>query len=272
MQLEGITIFHIISSRKRPVSLPYSNAARKIQESLPYRRKKIIFAMTYESGREHVLDYRLYEQKSTSSLHHKGRSLDTIVGISQKDTLNKLLSNGMAKSALPLEFGGDLDIVSGFHQWIQFRLSVEDIFASACPIRNTTLSLTTTAETSPVTTVPDTETLFPQTSAIVAREHTISTTIPENTSTNTANKDILVHQRPGETQEEFKRRRNAFYVKRHHEQMYQKRVALRQESTRLKLANNALRQNIHRLENLLAQARLAVQAHAGETKACESHQ
>lgn len=240
-QTEGICVLNIISSRFRPTVLPMPEVRQIIGGAVPLKMKKILVASTYEEGFEHLLDYRLYHQQRVSEVQYsKNFPVAGIRGNSQRETLQLLIGNGFHRHSLPREFGGDFDFDKSIAEFTRMRSSLEDVMASAPPVRNAQLMLPQMVQQPQVMKV-----------ASQARQSAAVIRKPKF-----AKKKSTVERLPGEPVDLFRKRRKAIYDKLASERRTETRIQLNAQVQDLSHRNDLIRQDNRRLESLLTQARL----------------
>ena len=254
-QTEGITIFHIISGGHRPMVMPMNESFRNLQRAMPARVKRIVIARTFEEGKEHLLDYRVFEQKLVAASHHqKNKPIQCIAANSVDGTRRLLEEQGFSRTCLPRVLGGDFDRVQFLSEWVRSRLSIEDIMASASPIPNQNLQafLPTRCGSS----VGGIKAL-----AVAAAEAAVAAvSAPPKRQAGTG---ALIQRRADETNEDFHRRRSTFYSQRSAQKGKHREFQLEVNQRRLEFANMALREQNRQLESALMQARLLVAMYTG---------
>eukprot|EP00977_Amphora_coffeiformis_P025787 scaffold22148_cov99-Amphora_coffeaeformis.AAC.1 len=88
---------------------------------------------------------------------------------------------------------------------------------------------------------------------------------PRRLDTDRREEGLLVQRRPGETPEEFTKRRNLCYGKRMAERWHREMTGLEHEHHNMKIRNETLRRDNRRLEAALVQARFLVSLHHANT-------
>eukprot|EP00977_Amphora_coffeiformis_P029263 scaffold39706_cov260-Amphora_coffeaeformis.AAC.1 len=131
---EGITVVHVVNAAaaKRFGAVLEQNPYELFKKGMYGKQlPKIVVAMTYEEGKEHLIDFLAFrlirmEQFRCNQNH------ECVAGKSLGQTLHLLQEKGLDREYLPRCLGGCYDY-NQYDDWIRKRLCVEDIM-SAAPI------------------------------------------------------------------------------------------------------------------------------------------
>ena len=256
-QTKGVILFHVIDPppdddervHRTPLPKPTPEILQKLAASLPCRIQNIIVARSYDPGIPEQMLETMGAQLARLAQMNQGTPAEFVIRDSLRSSLRALEERGLDRACIPFKLGGDYFYSQHFNEWIRSRLSLEQAMSSAPPIRNTELAVTAIAKSPPTTA-------------------TVSHRTPDTTTTTRGS--VLVVPRPGELRQDFVKRRNNVYVRRHVEKKQSERDTLQSQVEQLKSCNALLCQDNRRLESLLVQARLIVACHLsgrnGETK------
>lgn len=228
-----VTMLYLVRSGRRPKMIIHNHFKDLLQSTL-LRIKDVVIVQAYEEGSQHLLDYLGFEQRRTAeiNLNMGGLENNYIVGQSEVE-LQRLLDNrGFDKSCLPPQVGGTVDM-STFNDWVNMRLSLEDITSA----------------------VPMTGNL-----AMGVAESLLSSGSQDRAPADADNAQQLAStypalvQRPGESDRDFQKRKNASYVRRNYHRQRLSALVLEGEAEKCRKLNVILTAENQRLQQLLAQA------------------
>ena len=222
-------MFVVRHNRQRPALTP-SGLIQRIMDSVATTVKKIIVVRAYAPGREHLLDYLGYQQRRITENNTQRKCDGYVAANSVHETLRQLQAHGFGPSCLPASVGGYLDR-SVFDNWVRARLTIEDAL-SAAPLRqNYALSAALT--------------LHSEKKAQRAKER------------------LALVQYPNETAVQFRKRKNAAYVRRVYHRQKLERMAVEGGFTKAKQWQAVLKAENLRLQGLLQQAQWWIQQQHG---------
>lgn len=251
VQTDGVTSFHIISSRPRPLVMPDGDLTLKLHKSMPFRMKQNIVAKVHESLFEHLLDYRCFGQERVCDFHRRAvgqasYEVASIRGNSQRETIQLLEQRGMQRNCLPFEYGGELDLSQVFSAWMRQRLTLEG--AATQPLLITANPATAAASSTSLTCSVSSKTKkFKLTSSATKSS-------PPSSSASAEKQGAVVERLPNETWEDFRKRRNIIYGRRNADKERRRIEEMDHQRQVLALKNQSLVRDNERLERLLAQA------------------
>ena len=252
LQTTGLTILHVIQDGYRPLILPEAQRLKQISESLPMRIAQIVVAQSCLTpiGKEHLLAYRLFEQHRICEANNKVVSeahrapLDCLTAPTPAAMLLLLQAKNLSPAVLPVSLGGNFHYERDLGPWLAARAALEQVvwqqdIAAAAASRQPVAAVSLSSSISP----------------------TSSAAIPSATSA--SSEHLLVRQAPGESMEEFGRRRNAVYAKRFTQKQKWARLELQAKHEMLQSTQKALRAENERLTDLWPQAQALVAVHTG---------
>lgn len=175
-----LTVLYVIRSGYSPSAVFNYKAKDTLLGNTATRLQDVYIAHAHEPGRERLLEFLGYKQRIYTEHNFQLSIPDShvIMGDSQSSTLRLLEQNGFNRDCLPRELGGDVDR-STFVDWINRRLSIEGATGAAG---------------------------MGQASGTTGTQH------PSRTARR--KESFSIERRPGETDEEFAKRKNAAYVRR----------------------------------------------------------
>jgi hypothetical protein len=186
----------------------------------------------YEEGREYLLDYLTYRQ---TRLNEKVMNQSSVVlaGNSTQSTLQLLMDAGFHRNYVPHILGGNLHDQLMFTEWVRGRLS-QEIVTIPSPI----LSIASDDHTS--------------------QSNALTTTSKSSRGTVVQRKKewVVITKRPDESEDSFRKRRNALYVKRSYHRRKLELTALEGQAAHAKTMNEALKSEHMRLLLLLKEAKI----------------
>ena len=227
-QTDGLTVMYLVSGAKRLAPGLQREGWKVGSTALPVRVKSLFVVRNYEFGKEILLDQLAYQQCRVVQYRlGTSRPPECVEGNSVADLLSRLQLKGVDRRLMPIRFGGEYDYRT-FDDWVRSRLSMEYATSSAF----STAIITNNAELLATT----------GSSEILVRAM--------STNTNQA----VIKRQANETEAEFKRRRNAFYVQRHYHKQLNQLKALEHQVQIIEQLNERLRADNRRLEELFGQA------------------
>lgn len=150
----GISLLHLVSSKKRPpVNLDLLNW-RIVRTAMPFRVKDVTVLQAFEDGREILLENNANQQAAVVNFRSGGGGgsgggflPQPVAGRSVHETLQLMNARGVERSCLPRFMGGTYDY-SVFSDWIRMRMSLESVLSSSPVMANTRLYLAASAAAS----------------------------------------------------------------------------------------------------------------------------
>ena len=242
----GLSILHVIHDGYRPLILPRPPMLKQLTESLPIQIKQIIVARTVAAlGREHLLDYRAYEQRRVCDVNSQAvpaerrAPVECLSANSLEELLELLQEKGLHPDVLPRSLGGTYEYDRDFGAWVRARTKVEQGEAQKphVPTNDEGLSMTTSLTSS-------------------SQHHSELSIASLEAAGNEP--PLLVRRAPGESDEAFRQRRNSVYAKRFAQKQKWSLVESQAKHKMLKVRNGQLLAEQKRLEGLLAKARQSI--------------
>eukprot|EP00977_Amphora_coffeiformis_P020802 scaffold8527_cov187-Amphora_coffeaeformis.AAC.2 len=237
-----VTVLYVVKSKGNDVA--FDSEIKATLEATATRVRRVYIVQVYESGKEHLLDFLGYQQRVLTQSNFKLPVDSHISANSVISTLKLLQANGFDRQCLPAELGGDFD-QSKFDQWVRMRMSVEDVLGAvgktwADRLRRN-VALNVQKEQAAIVPVPK---KLAKAKKQIQRE-----------------KEYLSFvRRPGETEMEFQKRKNACYVRRNYHRNRMENMVMQSEAKEGAKRNEALKAENKRLRDLLAQAWCIVQS------------
>ena len=249
-QTEGYSFLHIVPGRGDAgvnVRVPAEDS-NKLIACLPNKLKSVLLVTAFTHSEEHLLDYTAHQQQKRTEASFK-KGVDYIFGQSVRETVRLLEEKGLDRSVIPMRVGGDYFYTRQFDQWIRTRLSMEDCMGGAPPVRNTGILNSVVKQATK-------RALLETAQRVVDEAATISTDASSSTKkSNRGRRQVICQRLPGESEEEFEKRRMFVYGKRSYERKRHKLPQLQEQFQALDHANQRLRSNNRTLEVLVVQAR-----------------
>lgn len=189
--------------------------------------KSVHIVRAHEEGREYLLDYLTYRQHRLNEKVMKQSSI-VLAGNSSKSTLQLLLNAGFDRNAVPHILGGNLNDQSTFAEWVRGRLTKETVLVPAlisCADRNDCNN---------------------------NRALTVSTS--RRTVVQRPKEWVTIVKRTDESDESYRKRRNALYVKRSYHRRKLELTALEGQVDHARTMNQFLKSEHVRLKCLWKEA------------------
>eukprot|EP00977_Amphora_coffeiformis_P029572 scaffold41601_cov183-Amphora_coffeaeformis.AAC.1 len=73
VQTVGLTTFHLIRGARYPFNMPKQERQNMLLASLPIKLTRVMVVKAHEEGREHLLEYRLFQQSKIIALRNSAR-------------------------------------------------------------------------------------------------------------------------------------------------------------------------------------------------------
>lgn len=251
-QTTGITLFHVIDpprgqANTQPLPKPTPEILHKIATSLPIRVRNIVVARSFDPATPSQMLETMAARQQRLAQQNFGTVAEYVMGDSLRSSLTKLEERGLDRACIPFALGGDYFYTQQFNEWIRARLSVEEVMSSAPPVRNTELSHAITE-------------------CALTHQQTFAPSMQNEDSSNHHNEEekdgmLLIQPKPGESRQEFVRRRANFYNRRSYNKKRRGQEHIKHESEALQLVHAALQAENQRLQELLTQAQHVLAAH-----------
>lgn len=220
---QGVDFLQVVNGAPRPRMKLQHDDWPIIGHALPIKIKSLKVLQTYEEGRQELIDFTSYQTARILGLS-SGLDVERVAAGSAAANMELLEEKGIDREFLPLATGGKYDY-GKFADWVRQRLSVEDIMASAPPVRNGELWSMTASAINKSTQKPPSS----GGAALVVAACQKQKTVPEE-------------------------ERGAVYSKRYYHRKKYEVLALKDQCQLLRERNAILRRDNQRLEELVAKA------------------
>uniref|UniRef100_A0A7S3LDI9 Uncharacterized protein n=1 Tax=Amphora coffeiformis TaxID=265554 RepID=A0A7S3LDI9_9STRA len=295
-QLQGVCNFYAVTTGFRKVPDLSLDMVKKLGTSLPFKIHKTVVGRMFDYARDSWLNDMACAAVSKNA-RELGLQPDCVAAPSVRSTIVALEDCGLDRNFIPVDMGGDYFYGQQFNEWVRARLSIEDAMAAAPPVRNT--AVTVNHRTTNHTNWNDMMQGFlsegsSSSSCVVSQDGTsdprivelsredpvtgathnkvnkktkkkTKTTLASSSTTSTKERKKMIQQEPGETREEFLKRRDYLYGRRSYYNKERRKNEIQTEFELAKLTNTRLKTEQQRLEVLVQQATCLV--HAAEESA-----
>ena len=222
----GLTNVQLIHSKERPAVQFCPRIWNVMASAAALGFKRAIVVQAHESGKEQLLDFLRYQ--SAKILEYNSKiAPDQVYDRSVNQVVRKMEARGIPKEFLPLCVGGHYRLEDNFDAWIRARVSIEEL-TSRSP------------------------------TAFDVASHSVQNCLVP--SGNSRGIGLLVKRRreEGETELEFRRKRNAVYARRLYHKQKLIILSLQEEIKKYEALNTQKVAENRHLENLLRQAHACV--------------
>ena len=248
-QLQGVCNFYAVTTGFRKVPDLSLDMVMKLGTSLPFKIHKTVVGRMFDYARDAWLN-----DMAASAVSKNARELglqpDCVGGPSVRSTVNALEDAGLDRSFIPVDMGGDYFYGQKFNEWVRARLSVEDAMAAAPPIRNA-VSANNNSWNKMIRSAAAAQQEGDPRIVELSRQDPAAKKKEKKTA---KERKKMVKQEPGETREEFLKRRDYLYGRRSYYNKQLRKGQIQTEFELVKLANTRLKTEQQRLEVLWQQA------------------
>ena len=247
-QTLGVTILQLVTSAHRPPVETDPVNWQMIVTGLPVRFGRVLVVQSVEEGREHLIESLAYQQTRTTEFC-AGFVTEMISSNTVEGLLQQLREREISPEHVPTTLGGQYDYQQ-FTAWLQKRTTIEqeNVKEPAVPPSRSILPAVPVA----FLTAP------PGVARAMSRESS-----SEAAAVTSSGEEVGNRASSSSNDADFRRQRNAMYVRRFYKRQTLATESLQEQSRVLKERNTALRETNARLTQLLEEARRLVAAHAG---------
>jgi len=298
-QIQGVCNFYAVTTGFRKVPDLSLDMVRKLGTSLPFKIHRTLVGRMFDYARDAWLNDMACAAVSKNA-RELGLQPDCVAAPSVRSTVVALEDRGLDRNFIPIDMGGDYFYGQHFNEWVRARLSIEDAMSAAPPVRNTAVTVhrrTTKQHVNWNRTMQkflsDEDTSFASSFDDISHDGNTDVHIvelsredpvvqatenktnhkmkkktkttqlassPSSTTTTSKERKKMIHQEPGETREEFLKRRDYIYGRRSYYNKQRRKNEIQTEFELAKLTNTRLKTEQQRLEVLVQQATCLVAA------------
>ena len=247
-QTLGVTVLQVVTSAHRPPVETDPENWQMILTGLPLRFGRVLVVQSVEEGRERLIESLAYQQTRATEFC-AGFVTEMISSSTVEGLLQQLTERGISPEHVPTTLGGRYHY-QRFMAWIQRRTAAEqeNVKAPATPpSRNILPAVPVAFLTAP-----------PAVARAMSRESS-----SEAAAVSSSGEEVVYRVSTSSDDADFRRQRNAMYVRRFYRRQTLATESLQEQSRVLKERNTALRETNARLTQLLEEVRRLVAAHAG---------